>query len=86
MDIINDNTAPSPLERGLGGEARNDIHINHVHNNNLEVAIVLAKDNNSIPPSPFMERGCPQRGRERGLIKLLIPLAGTIGGADALIE
>ena len=38
VDIINDNTvSPSPLERGLGGEARNDIHINHVHNNSTKL-------------------------------------------------
>ena len=57
---------PSPLERGLGGEARNDIHINHVHNNNLEVAIVLAKDNNSIPPPHHSWRGGARKagGRE----------------------
>ena len=57
---------PSPLERGLGGEARNDIHINHVHNNNLEVAIVLAKDNNSIPPLTIHGEGVPaKRAGER---------------------
>ena len=45
VDIINDNTvSPSPLERGLGGEARNDIHINNNNNNNNE-----EESTNSVP-------------------------------------
>ena len=68
---INANATDDAQKRSMQKELK------AVQKENNEL-IVLAKDNNSISPSPFMERECPQSGLGR-----LLPLAqreGSRGG------